>query len=214
MLPRLFKRAIKLAAPTLVFRDPHSALGPERLYLYLDALWTRRDVQGAVVEVGAYLGGTAAYGAEMLRNLDIKKEYICVDTFAGFVGQQFDRDVPVGVRVSQRHTFDSNSIGMVRRLLDHYGVPEVQLVQADISTIDERRLPSEVSVALVDVDLEVPTFDALERLLPRMSKGGILLVDDCGETDEWKGARIAYERFAAARGLTPTYRFGMGVVEC
>ena len=41
--------------------------------------------------------------------------------------------------------------------------------------------------------------------------GGLILVDDCAEHTSWK-ARVAYERFCAAEGLEPTYRYGMGLI--
>ena len=38
-----------------------------------------------------------------------------------------------------------------------------------------------------------------------------MLVDDCGEQSSWK-ARVAYTRFCEAEGLSPAFRYGMGVL--
>jgi hypothetical protein len=54
------KQLLKRTIPTMFFRHPTTTLEPERLYAFLDAVWAQRDAEGAVVEVGCYLGGTAA----------------------------------------------------------------------------------------------------------------------------------------------------------
>jgi hypothetical protein len=41
--------------------------------------------------------------------------------------------------------------------------------------------------------------------------GGMILVDDCAEHSSWK-ARVAYTRFCEAEGLTPIFRYGMGLL--
>lgn len=199
-------------APTKLYPRPVSALAPERLYAYLDALWQRRELEGAIVEVGAWLGGTATLAYRMLRNTGFEKRYVCVDTFGGFVSEQFDRDVELGTASTRRRDFAGNSVGTVLRLLDHYGVAAIELVRGDIATLPEQRLPERISVGLVDVDLEVPVYEGLRQLQPRLAEGGVLLVDDCPEGYNWPGARVGYRRFTDERGLPEEYFLGMGIV--
>ncbi len=206
------KRLLMRHAPTKLYPRPVSALAPERLYAYMDALWQRRELDGAVVEVGAWLGGTATLAYRMLRNTGFEKRYICVDTFGGFVSEQFDRDVELGTASTRRRDFAGNSVDTVSRLLDHYGVAAIELVQGDIAMLPEERLPERVSVGLVDVDLEVPVYEGLRRLQPRLAEGGVLLVDDCPEGYNWPGARIGYRRFVDECGLPEEYFMGMGIV--
>ena len=101
---------------------------------------------------------------------------------------------------------------MVRRLLDHWGAPEVELVQADIATMASDRLPEQIAVCLIDVDLEIPVYEALDRIVPRLVRGGIVLVDDCPEETTWLGARAGYSRFMAETGRDEGYLMGMGLV--
>ncbi len=89
----------------------------------------------------------------------------------------------------------------------------MELVQGDIATVADDRLPDRVSVCLVDVDLEIPVYEALRRLYPRLVPGGAILVDDCPEGTEWAGSRVAYARFAAERALPELYFMDMGVVD-
>lgn len=212
--PRRFVTAtLKRAFPTLVYRTPQSSLQPERLYAYQDALWRRREVDGAVVEIGCFVGGTAALAATMLRNIGFPKRYVCIDTFDGFVPSHFDADVEHGLPPAWRRDFSANSRQMVRRLLDHYGCHEVELVQGDISSLAPAAIPEPIALCLLDVDLEIPTYDGLTRVVPKLAEGGAVLVDDCKEGEVWPGPAAAYRRFVAEAGLPERYAFGMGVIE-
>jgi SAM-dependent methyltransferase len=209
----LAKRVLLRYAPTQLYRRPVSSLKPERLYAYLDALWHRRGADGDVVEVGCYLGGTAAIAYQLLRRTGNTKRYVCVDTFGGFVDSQFARDVELGTPEHCRGHFAENSVELVRRLLRSYDCEEIELVQADVTRLPPERLPERIAVSLVDVDLEVPVYEALRRIVPRLSPGGIVLVDDCGSDDDYAGARSGYARFARENGVPERYFLGMGVVE-
>jgi O-methyltransferase len=203
------KQLLKRAFPTVFFRHPRTTLEPERLYAFLDAIWTQRDVEGCVVEVGCYLGGTAALASRMMKNLGVPKRYVAIDTFTGFVPDHFDRDVAQGVSEERRDDFRANE-QTVRRLLRYWGAANVEVVKADVATLDERNLPDSISLALVDVDLEVPTYEGLRRVMSRLSSGGVVLVDDCNEGSEWTGAKRGYQRFVRDYGLPEEYHFGMG----
>jgi len=212
-LPAATKAAIKRVAATKLYPRPVTTLAPERLYAYLDALWRCRELDGAVVEIGTWLGGSAALGCRMLRRTGFAKRYVCVDTFEGFVPEHFERDVEHGTAPNRANDFAANSQELVSRLLEHWGAPEVELVRGDITTIDDGLLPDKVAVALVDVDLELPISESLRHLYPRLLPGGTILVDDCSDTEDWRGPRIAYQRFVSEHGLPERYFMGMGVVE-
>ena len=203
------KQLLKRAFPTVFFRHPRTTLEPERLYAFLDAVWAQRDVEGSVVEVGCYLGGTAALATRMMKNLGISKRYVAIDTFTGFVPDQFERDVVQGVSEERRDDFRADE-QTVRRLLRFWDAPEVEVVKADVATLDEKKLPDSISLALVDVDLDVPTYEGLRRVTSRLSPGGLVLVDDCNDGSEWTAKR-GYRRFVQDHGLPEQYHFGMGV---
>ena len=199
-------------APRLLYPVPASSLQPERLYLYLDALWKRRHLDGAVVEVGCWLAGTSTIACKMLRRTGHPHRYVAIDTFDGFVVDQFAHDEKRGKPPDARSMFDANSVAMVRRLLEHWDADEVELLQADIATLASDRLPEQIAVSLIDVDLEIPVYEALRRIVPRLVQGGIVLVDDCPEETSWPGARAGYSRFIAETGQDEYYLMGMGLL--
>jgi len=211
-LGRLAKAEIKRIAPTLVYPKPVSGLQPQRLYAYLDALWQRREIEGAVVEIGCWMGGTAAIAYQMLVRTGYRKRYVCVDTFSGFVPVQFDRDVEHGTPPSSRRVFSDTSRDIVTRLLRHWECPEIELIQADVAELDAGALPERITVALIDVDLDIPVYEGLLRVVPRLVPDGIALVDDCPPSFSWAGARKGYQRFVAEAGLPEEYFMDMGIV--
>jgi hypothetical protein len=205
------RRLAKSILRPILYTVPPIRLQPERMYLWLGSLIETRGLSGAILEVGCDLGGTAAYSSRMLRNLDVHKRYVCVDTFSGFVRSQFDADVKLGNSRNNRWRFADNSMSLTRGILDQLGSPEVELVQGDIVTLDADALPAAFSAVLIDVDLAEPVYAALMKVYPRLTNGGVILVDDCPDEYDWQ-ARQGYERFCKESGLTPEYRFGVGIV--
>lgn len=195
----------------LLYRRPPVGLMPERLYAWLDALDRTRDVPGAVVEIGCSVGGTAAVSHQFLHRTGTPRRYVCVDTFSGFVPEQFEADVALGNDPANRHLFDGNSVNLVRWVLRHHDAEAVELVRGDIVRLDPARLPGRIAAALVDVDLAEPVRVALERVWPRLAPGGIVLVDDCPEVCDWQ-ARRGYQAFVHDHDLPESYVFDMGVV--
>lgn len=195
----------------LLYRYPPTCLAPERMYLYMHYLIEYRDVPGDIVEIGCNLGGTAAVARNLTTRLGINKKYICYDTFDGFVEQQFSDDVGLGTPTRNRHMFSGSSQKLVAKILRRHNAADVTLIQGDITTIPDSKLPASCSVVLLDVDLAEPTYHALKRFWPRLAPGGAILVDDCPDGTDWK-ARIGYSRFCQEAGLPEQYRHGMGIL--
>lgn len=197
----------------LRFRRPVPILAPERFAVLLRALADRRDLPGAILEVGCYRGMTAAEVFRLLKLWDAERQYVCVDTFSGFVPSQFEEDEQLGTPASYRPAFDFNSRRSVERTFRHLGY-DIDVVEGDIAALGDDELPREISVCLMDVDLAVPIFEGLGKVLPRMVPGGVILVDDCEEEGEtgWRGARIGYKRFVAEKNLPEEYDAGLGII--
>jgi O-methyltransferase len=189
-------------------------LAPDRLADYLQALRDRTELPGAVLEVGCFRGATTVVAGQLLRDLGQDRPYVCVDTFEGFVADQFEVDVEHGTPESFGTGFSENPKETFERTMRHFRLP-VQAIQADIVKVDPALLPDQVSVCLMDVDLAVPIREGLAKVRPLMVPGGVMLVDDCDEGTDWRGARVGYEEYMESVGEQPRYTAsGFGVVDC
>ena len=119
----------------------------------------------------------------------------------------------LGTPAGFKKHFADNSLALVRRSLDRYDGKEIELVQGDIATLPDSALPDQIAVALIDVDLDIPVHKGLERIVPRMVKGGIVFVDDCPENYSWAGARVGFKRYVDAHGFPERYNLGLGIIE-
>jgi O-methyltransferase len=207
-----FKYFLKSLLKPLIYRFPPIMLAPERLMLWQQTLIETATIDGDVVEVGCYLGGTAAVAARMMRNLGNHKPYRVYDTFSGFIKEQWTADSTNGVYSDTRDDFSSNSPELTRWVLDKHGGKDVSIHQGDIAILPEGDLPTKISACLLDVDLTEPVYLGLTRLYPRLQEGGTILVDDCNDGG-WYKAKIGYERFMKELNEPPTYLFGMGIVK-
>lgn len=209
--PMLYERLKRLIAP-LRYPHPVPELSVDRLYLYLDTLWNTRAVPGAIVEIGCFQCGTSAWASRFLQAIGDRRPYICIDTFSGFPDDQFSHDVALGTHESRRRGFRANSPDLVRQLLARWKCQSIRLVQADIVTMSAAELPDAIAVALIDVDLHVPTRTALEKVYPRLAPHGAILIDDCVDNNLFRGAKIGYRQFVSDHHLPERYVFGMGCI--
>jgi len=182
---------------------------PERMY----ALWqaTRHviaaGVPGAIVECGAWRGGSAIVAADAARS-DPERELWLYDTFEG-MPEPGEHDVDfMGVAAKPQLERGDDLIvaraGLdeVRANLRRSGLPESRLhyVQGRVQETIPAMAPERIALLRLDTDWEDSTRHELEHLWPRLSRGGVLIVDDYGH---WQGARRAVDCYFAARGDAP-----------
>lgn len=144
---------------------------PDRLYIWLDVLSATEGIPGEVLEVGCYLGGTAAVSVQMLDAIGSQRPYTVIDTFSGFDDSQFQTEVRHGASKKLAREFSSNSPALTRWVLDRHGGKRVRIVHGDITKISDDRIPCRVSACLLDVDLAEPIYGGLCRLYPQLARG-------------------------------------------
>jgi len=206
--------AVKSLLLPILYRYPPVGLQPAQLGMYLNAILLRRNIPGDIAEIGCSAGGTACMAAQASSRFSPWKRYICFDTFSGFVASQAKTDLALGTPAAALKGYDRVSKDLVRRILDLHGRQDVELVQGNISTVDDGVLSDYYSVILLDVDLSEPTYDALKKFYPRLSPGGVIFVDDCIDEPQqrWR-ARKGFEQFCAEMGLPARMEFDFGVIE-
>lgn len=127
-----------------------------------------RHLPGAIVEFGAYRGGTTAFLAKAARALGYRTRIIAFESFRGFPPRRDLLDLyahPAGF-------FRDESA--VRRYLEPLGV---ELIAGDI--IDTVRVLVDVPIALafVDTDNYTSAAAALEYVVPQTLVGGVIVFD-------------------------------------
>ena len=165
-----------------------------------EALEITKDLNGSVVEIGVYKGGSALTILNYLDSLALKsptaeaRSFFGLDTFSGF-------DYPTAKESSDLIWLNTHrllgihqSFNLVKKLLSSCST-KFQLYVLDIC---RDSLPNDiisVSVANIDVDMYEPTKMALEKISPLVQNGGIILCEDATSTPALYGASLALKEF-------------------
>lgn len=190
---------------------------PRQLCFLAGCIDRTAALSGAIAEVGVYRGYTTMFLNAHMDAEGIEKAYYAIDTFSGFVAEQLDherakrRKAPfIGV---MRTAFADHSKTLFDRQFALSGVRRVRSIQADAAAFDYTAI-APLSFVLIDVDLYIPVLRALEKVVPLMQRGGIIVVDDCAPHHLYDGALQAYTEFVAAAGLPSNIVHSkLGVIE-
>lgn len=177
---------------------------PRQLCFLVDCIDRTASLSGAILEVGTYRGHTAVFLNAHMTAEGIEKPYIAVDTFGGFVPAHVAQEAAERGKERfasvMRSAFSDNSKALFDRQMAWNGITRVRSIEADAAEFDYATV-APLSFALIDVDLYIPVLRALERVVPLVQPGGIVVVDDCDPTRLYDGALQAYSEFTAAHGL-------------
>jgi hypothetical protein len=191
---------------------PYTMTGSDKLYALIQAARyvARHRVPGDVVECGVWRGGSMQAAARALASAgDVSRDLFLFDTFEGMPPPS-DRDVrrsderPAAELLASESPSDSK-VWAVATLDDvregfasvPYPAERVHFVQGRVEETIPARAPSQISILRLDTDWYESTRHELEHLYPRLSPGGVLLLDDYGY---WEGAREAVDEFLDATG--------------
>lgn len=177
-----------------------------------------QNIPGAIVECGVLKGASFSRFAvfrEIFSN-PFSKQIIGFDTFGEFPETSFEgdkqrRDLQITVAGNE-----SISTEQLHDVLKHKGVDRnVELIKGDITKTVPKYLEEnprlKISLLNLDTDIYEPAVTILEKLYPRITKGGILILDDYetfpGEAkavdDYFKDEKIEIKKFSFC--LSPCY---------
>jgi hypothetical protein len=152
------------------------------------------NIKGSIIECGVHHGSGLMAWAKLSSALEpyaIHRKIVGFDTFDGFV--KIDNE--------DKSSYENNSLKIggfstdydvyeeLKRLIKEYDenrylsqFPKIELIKGDaIKTIPEFVTNNQhlvISLIFLDFDLYEPTKTALEYLLPRIPKGGIIAFDE------------------------------------
>jgi O-methyltransferase len=168
-------------------------------------------IPGAIVECGVWRGGMMMLVAKVLLGLgSSERDLYLYDAFEGMppaseVDVRFDGRTTEEVKamegvngawcLASEHEVTSNlqAIG--------YPAEKIHVVAGYVEDTLPATMPEQISILRLDTDWYASTRHELEHLYPRLSAGGILILDDYGY---WKGSKKAVdEYFASLCGIRP-----------
>jgi len=187
-----------LAAVTLT--SPQLAYALRSAVLYL----SRSDVVGDIVECGVWRGGSMALAATtLLQAGDHQRQLWLYDTFGwqwepegphdGFVAAGVAAEGPPPATAVSSGTSQAEVLDLLTRT--GYPAEQLHLVQGLVQDTIPAQAPDNIALLRLDTDYYDSTRHELEHLYPRLTRGGVLIVDDYGKLS---GATKAVDEYFAA----------------
>jgi hypothetical protein len=177
-----------------------------------------KEIAGEVVECGVFKGASYLRFV-MFREIfgnPFSKKIIGFDTFSKFPETSFQDDEKARKQFINSAGSDSISKEQLLKILNYKGLNKhIDLIEGDITETVPAYVKAnpELKISLLNLDTDIyePAVTILEHLYPKITKGGILMLDDYGthpgETkavDEYfQNKDIEIKKFSFA--MTPSY---------
>ena len=192
---------------TVKFVHPYTMTSPERIRALCSATRyiEQAGIQGAIVECGVWRGGSMMAVACTLKSLGIEdRELFLFDTFEGMSEPSVHDVATTGETAKElldrasRTTEDSvwcyAPLEQVKRAMSSTSYPAVRMhfVPGLVESTIPKAAPDKIALLRLDTDWYESTRHEMEQLFPRLSRGGVLILDDYGH---WQGARRAVDEY-------------------
>jgi O-methyltransferase len=162
---------------------PYTVLGIAALYNYYSALKfvEAAKLEGAVIECGVFMGGSALFAGRMLKAAGSTRRLIAMDTFYGFVRNDPEKDVNYAGTVVCKPNKPENDFSMMSmanmRASDY---ATLEMIKGDVFETIPALDVDKIAVLRLDTDTYDTTKFELERFYPKMVSGGVVIIDDYG----------------------------------
>jgi O-methyltransferase len=166
---------------------------------------TKYRIPGDVVECGVWRGGSSMAMALALGQEH--RTFWMYDTFTGMteatnadVSHTGDVATPWMAEAMQQGGEERDrkvciaSLEEVRANMKATGYPSthIKFVKGPVEQTIPHEIPERIALLRIDTDWHASTLHELTHLYPRLSPGGILIIDDYGH---WQGARKAVDEY-------------------
>jgi len=156
-----------------VVRPKKTLLGYDRLYVFWQVIHNVANISGDVAEIGSYRGGSAYFIAKSFIQIVGHELPIHVfDTFEGHPEEAITED-------DSYHTagrFGGTDYETVCAFLSPFA--ELSIHKGDVLKSLPQLPDTTYRLVHIDTDLYQPTLVCLDYFGPRMSPGGVIVVDD------------------------------------
>lgn len=161
---------------------------------------------GDVVEFGCYIGTTSLFIRRMLDYYHENRAFHVYDSFEGLPEKSREDASPAGT------DFKAGTLSVSKkqfiREFQKANLKPPTIHKGWFSELSEQDMPAHIAFAFLDGDFYESIKDSLKLVLPRMSKGGIIILDDYAR-EALPGVAKAVREF----GLEPRVNHGLGIIQ-
>ncbi len=156
----------------------------------LSLILRTNNIQGDIIELGTYKGGSAIMMARLLKRIDSTKKIYACDTFAG---HPYNDQSPFK---KGKGEFSDTNVHYVKNKFRKLGVEEsiVTIEGLFEETLSRELSDKRFSFAFIDCDLYESTKCAFTFLIPRMEHNSIIAMHDYSDYTEWGLNRAVNEQ--------------------
>lgn len=187
----------------------YTMTSPERIHALCAAVRyvVSAGIPGAIVECGVWRGGSMmAVAKTLLRAGCVDRDLYLFDTFEGMTppgkqdvaidGDRAEDLMKQSLRSEQDLFWCYAPLEAVRQALNATGYPSERLhfVAGKVEDTIPQAAPPAIALLRLDTDWYESTRHELHHLVPRLGRGGVLIIDDYGH---WQGARMAVDEYLA-----------------
>ncbi len=170
-----------------------------------------RGIAGDVVELGCYIGTTTLFMRRLMNELASGKLLYAYDSFEGLpakqasdasgVGEQFQRGE---LRVTKKQFMREFQKANLQAPITH---------KAWFKDLQPDQLPQQISFAFLDGDFYESIIDSLRLVWPRLSKGGVITIDDY-QRGALPGVERAVNDFIQGKIVRVHHEHNIAVITC
>jgi hypothetical protein len=185
---------------------PFTMTGAERIVALREAVAyiVRHEIPGDIVECGVWKGGSMmAVARTLLEHGATDRRLFLYDTFEGMSQPTpVDRDYrgESATRILEDSDRQTNLVwaycplAEVQRNMQRTGYDEQKIVyvRGKVEDTLPAEAPERIALLRLDTDWYESTYHELKHLFPRLSIGGVLIIDDYGY---WEGAKKAADEY-------------------
>jgi O-methyltransferase len=196
------------------FVQPYTMTSAERVFTLRQSVQhiIDHDIPGDIVECGVWKGGSMMAVARTLLDMGVSDRHLYLfDTFEGMpeptnVDVNAEGQTAVDLLSSQDDAINREalcvSLEEVKRNLQFTKYPTsfLHFVKGPVEKTIPQHAPEKIALLRLDTDWYESTYHEMCHLYPRLSPGGILIIDDYGY---WTGAKMAVDQYYAEQRLKP-----------
>ena len=162
-------------------------------------------IPGDIVEFGCYIGTTSLFIRRLLDGASENRSFHVYDSFEGLPPKNKEDDSPAGIGFRAGALSISKKQFIREFQKANLKVPVIHKGWFNDLTADD--VPAHIAFAFLDGDFYQSIKDSLALVLPRMSRGGVIVIDDYAREALPGVAKAVHET-----GLAVQTVHGLGII--